>query len=482
MMAQREQRLVPERVIGGKYKIIRLLGEGGMGGVYEAENELTHKRVAIKWLHPSLASSRDAVQRLLREAQACARVRHPHVVDVYDVGQEDDSIFLVMEYLEGETLRILLARRELPLDAMIGLLIPAMRGVAAVHAQGIIHRDIKPDNIFLARVPDYASPVPKVLDFGISKVDSRQGEMDTLTQSGVTMGTPLYMSFEQLSGAKDADARSDIYAFGVILYEAATGQPPFDADSFAALAVKVATTTPTLPRVLAPGIDPQLEAVIMKAMARDRAQRFASLDELIEELEPFATYAEPRASKPTRSRPSAGSVVPASAFAHTMPHTPQLSAGQDLRPKRRWLPPTLALVIVAGVAAYSYFRMGNSAEIPAAAMSPVSKSPAVTLEVNAKAEPVLPAALPPPATLPTVADINVAPAAAPAPSQRERARTSIASSRKRRSNEGASLSVVPAPEPAPVTPATPAAVETPPPAPAATDKGFRAGQPRLDQF
>jgi len=496
MMAQREQRLVPERVIGGKYRIIRLLGEGGMGGVYEAENELTRKRVAIKWLHPSLAGSRDAVQRLLREAQACARVRHPNVVDVYDVGQEDDAIFLVMEYLEGETFRAALLR-DLPLEALIELLIPAMRGVAAVHAKGIVHRDIKPDNIFLARVPDQASPVPKVLDFGISKVDARQGEMETLTQSGVSMGTPLYMSFEQLTGAKDADARADIYAFGVMLYEAATGRPPFEADSFGALAVKVATTEPKAPRAFNKNVDPRLEALIMKAMARERNERFATLEAMIAELEPFCARVEGRPVS-VRPRPSGAEGLGPAAFARTMAQaTPQADAAPTGRPARRALA-ALVLVLAAGVAALAYLSApppsrvlegasqrstGEATGMPPLAVSPKGNAPArrdVGPDLTAPKPPTSISTPPPSPSTPAVSAGQT-----PAPVQQEPKR---ASSTARKVRIPARTPVVPVasgakgPEPVPTRAEVPSPDAPSTPAPVPADRGFRAGQPKLEEF
>jgi len=495
MMAQREQRLVPERVIGGKYRIIRLLGEGGMGGVYEAENELTRKRVAIKWLHPSLAGSRDAVQRLLREAQACARVRHPNVVDVYDVGQEDDAIFLVMEYLEGETFRAALLR-DLPLEALIELLIPAMRGVAAVHAKGIVHRDIKPDNIFLARVPDQAAPVPKVLDFGISKVDARQGEMETLTQSGVSMGTPLYMSFEQLTGAKDADARADIYAFGVMLYEAATGRPPFEADSFGALAVKVATTEPKAPRAFNTDVDPRLEALIMKAMARERNERFATLEAMIAELEPFGALGDGRRGS-VRPRPSGAEGLGPAAFARTMAQaTPQADAAPTGRPARRALA-ALVLVLAAGVAALAYLRAPAPSRVlegaaprsasEATGMPPLAVSPKGNASLKPDLHPELTAPKPPSVSAPpSSASTDPTPSGIPTqpPSPEEPKRTASTVPRKVRTPARAPVAsgAQQSPEPLPAHTDTPAPDAPSLSAPGPTERGFRAGQPKLDEF
>jgi serine/threonine protein kinase len=281
-------------VLGGRFRIVRRIGEGGMGVVLEAENTLTGKRVAIKWMHPQLASQADAAERMVREARASARVRHPNVVDVYDVIQEAGAIFLVMELLEGEPLGALLERNDVEPHVIIAHLIDAMRGVAAAHREGVIHRDIKPDNIFLSREPDRSKPIPKVLDFGISKLTDRDGGL-SLTRTGMTLGTPLYMSYEQLAGVRDIDGRTDVYAFGVILYEALTGQPPFNAETFSELIIKITTTLPPTPKALRPSLPGALSSIVETAMRRDRVERTPSLDALISALEPFASregYAE----------------------------------------------------------------------------------------------------------------------------------------------------------------------------------------------
>lgn len=276
-------------VLAGKYRVVRAIGEGGMGAVFEAENLRTQKRIAIKWLQPNASRHGEAKARLLREAQAAARVRHPNVVDVYDIDQHEDALFLVMEYLEGETLTSALRRRDQPIPQLLALLLPALRGVAAAHRQGVIHRDLKPDNIFLAREDESSESVAKVLDFGISRLDPRGAEQMTLTRTGATMGTPMYMSYEQLSGLKDIDERTDVYALGVILYEALTGQPPFQAETFSELIVKVATQTPLPPKALRADIPSSLGSIVLAAMARDRDVRIPSVDALIQALTPYAS-------------------------------------------------------------------------------------------------------------------------------------------------------------------------------------------------
>ncbi len=304
-MQQAELIPQPGQLVGGKYRMIRVLGRGAMGAVYEARHVATGKRVAIKWLHPHVMQSRSAVERLVREAQAAARVRHSNVVDVYDVEREGSALFLVMEYLEGEVLSALLTRGGVPLHELIGLIVGAMRGVGEAHRQGIVHRDIKPDNIFLAYEPDQPRPVAKVLDFGISKLDTPDDKL-SLTQTGSTLGTPLYMSYEQLSGVRDVDGRSDIYSFGVILYEVLTGRLPFEADNFADLAAKVITSEPVPPRHIRPDIPEMLEQIVLRAMRKRREERPSTMAALVEALLPYTSPNEGRVSLSSPSLSSSG--------------------------------------------------------------------------------------------------------------------------------------------------------------------------------
>jgi eukaryotic-like serine/threonine-protein kinase len=271
---------------GGKYRIVRKLGEGGMGAVFEAEQALTGKRVALKWMQPGGGAGAELAARFLQEAKAAARVHHPNVVDVYDFGRAGDAAYLVMEYLEGETLGAALARGTLSYGRVIALLLPVLRATASAHKQGVVHRDIKPDNIFLTR--HEGGIEPKLLDFGISKVAARDGSQSSLTRTGTTMGTPRYMSFEQLAGEKDIDGRADVYAFGVILYEVLTGRPPFEAETFSALVVKMATSVPAPVASLRADVPHALADVVRWAMERDRDARCPSIEALITALEPFA--------------------------------------------------------------------------------------------------------------------------------------------------------------------------------------------------
>jgi serine/threonine-protein kinase len=276
-------------LVAGKYRIENVIGQGGMGTVFAGTHALTGKRVALKWMAPELAADQGAVQRFMREAQAAGRIDHPNVVDVYDVGEHEGATFLVMEFLQGETLTAAFARGGLEARQVIQLLLPAMRGVAAAHKTGVIHRDLKPDNIFLCRGSDGSYREPKVLDFGISKLSSSDSQLNPrLTRTGAVMGTPYYMSPEQIRGSSEVDQRTDVYAFGVILYEALTGRVPFDADAYSALILEIATGTPKRPRIINRELPQGLEDVVLKAMARESDQRYPDVEALARALEPYA--------------------------------------------------------------------------------------------------------------------------------------------------------------------------------------------------
>jgi serine/threonine-protein kinase len=261
-------------LLEGKYRIERLLGAGGMGSVWVAEHTMLNRPVAVKVLDSS-ATTRDssAVQRFLREAQTAARLRSDHIVDVLDVGRFDDGTpFLIMELLEGETLAARIKREGRLQQAESALLVDhLLSGLSAAHAAGVIHRDIKPENCFITRKEgrDHL----KLLDFGISKVASDAREM-RMTRTGVVMGTPYYMAPEQTFGDRSLDARADVWAVGVTLYECIAGKRPFQAKgNFNLMKSIVADPHPPLGDIRAPLPD-GLERAIGRALAKDRDQRY----------------------------------------------------------------------------------------------------------------------------------------------------------------------------------------------------------------
>ncbi len=278
------------RLLQGRYRIRRMIGQGGMGCVYEAQHELIGRRLAIKCLHPEFLTNPVVVERFQREAQAATAVGNEHIIEVTDMGTLDDgSPFIVLEYLDGTVFSELLSRQGyLPIARLVHIIRQVCDALAAAHAKGIVHRDLKPENIFLidhARDPDFV----KVLDFGISKMrESSEQVQGSLTKTGTALGTPYFMAPEQAQGRRDVDHRADVYALGVILYQGLTGKLPFEADSYPMLMVKIMTQLPPPMAQHRPGIDERLERVVLKAMAKDREQRFQSVKALSDALQPFA--------------------------------------------------------------------------------------------------------------------------------------------------------------------------------------------------
>jgi tRNA A-37 threonylcarbamoyl transferase component Bud32 len=268
---------VEERVLGGRYRLVRHLARGGMAEVYVAEDQLLNRTVAVKVLFPELARDEAFVERFRREARAAASLNHHNIVSVYDFGEDEGSWFIVMEYVEGRNLRDVI-RSEGQMDparaAALGAEVAA--ALAAAHAQGIIHRDVKPANVLIAS----DAGTVKVADFGIARAaNARQG----LTMPGTVLGTATYLSPEQAQGA-DVDFRTDVYSLGMVLYEALAGKPPFTGDSPVAVAYQQLSQQAPPPSTKNPDVPPALDAIVMKAMSKDPAQRQATAEELREEL------------------------------------------------------------------------------------------------------------------------------------------------------------------------------------------------------
>jgi serine/threonine-protein kinase len=278
------------KTIGGKYVVRSILGEGGMGTVFEAEHLTIGRSVAVKVLHPNQARKKDAVRRFHQEARAAGAIGHPNICEVYDLGTLDDgSPYLVMEKLVGETLADRIqSEGGLPFDDVIDTLVQVLSGLVAAHEKGIVHRDIKPENVFLTRRVG-CPPLCKLLDFGVSKVigsliGGKEEDLD-LTRTGMVMGTPYYMSPEQARGDRNLDARVDLYACGVILYEALTGRRPFTAANYNALLLQILSAKPKPARDLRPALPSGFDAVLDKAMARNRDDRYRNATEFQRELQ-----------------------------------------------------------------------------------------------------------------------------------------------------------------------------------------------------
>jgi serine/threonine protein kinase len=278
----------PGSVVDGRYRVNGTLGEGAMGVVLSAHNLRTGREVALKYMLgdeqvPYLQRCA-RVERFVREAQAVGRVRDPHVVDIYDVGGDLDAPYLVMERLHGQSLRERMRAGPLDEAAVVGLAIEAARGVSAAHRQGVIHRDLKPDNLFLAREEDGVTRV-KVLDFGVSRILDNTAVLATITRSGAIVGTPAYMPLEQLRGEHEVDARVDVYALGAIMYEALSGKLPFEGRTLHDLVLLMASDMPTPLASVAPHVSPWLCSVVMKCLSRTPSHRFDDMTALISALE-----------------------------------------------------------------------------------------------------------------------------------------------------------------------------------------------------
>jgi serine/threonine protein kinase len=272
-------------VIDGRYKVTELIGEGGMGKVYLAEHVEIGKRVALKVLHPSYSRMPDLVERFRREARAASKIGHPNIVDVTDSGATPDgSVYFVMEYLEGVELGSVI-EREGPLDVARALRITTQicRALSAAHREGIIHRDLKPENIFLI-VKGGEADFVKVLDFGIAKTTEAEAARERrLTSPGMAMGTPEYMAPEQAAG-RPADARTDVYSLGAIMYEMVTGVPPYQGDNFMEILTKKATTDPASPISIRPELPVPVSDLVLASMSRNPDTRPQSMDSLEYEL------------------------------------------------------------------------------------------------------------------------------------------------------------------------------------------------------
>ncbi len=327
----------PGDIVGGKYVIDSLIGQGGMGAVFRGKHRVTGGVRAIKVMLAD-ASNPEARQRFMNEARAAAEIQNEHVVRVDDVDEELGYAFMVLELLDGEDLAQILERRRGPLEphVAVGYVLQALRGVAQAHALGIVHRDLKPSNLFLAKRSD-GSQVVKVLDFGISKASSAgalaQGP-SALTSTKAMLGSPLYMSPEQLRSSKSVDARADIWATGVILFELMTNSLPFMGENLGELFAAILENDAPLLSQRAAGIPQGLDAVVAQCLRRRPEERFQSAQELIQALTPFAqpgvASASPYAASayvPSNATPQfPGAITPG------FQQTPQLGPPQPPRP------------------------------------------------------------------------------------------------------------------------------------------------------
>lgn len=414
----------PGDVLDGKYRVERVLGEGGMGIVVSAHHLKLDEKVAIKFLLPSALSSDEIVARFDREARAAVKIKSEHVARAIDVGTlADGAPYMVMEYLEGIDLAAWLKQRgPLPVTQAVEFVLQACEAIAEAHALGIVHRDLKPANLFVVRRADGLLSV-KVLDFGISKLVDRDGSTPdmSLTRTATVMGSPLYMSPEQMESSRSVDSRTDIWALGVILYELVTGRVPFIADTMPELVIRIIKDMPPPLRDSVPDAPPELEAVIANCLEKDRSRRYPNVGRLAVSLVDFA----PRRSRNSIERitrtiqtaglsqsviegPASESKAPAPAASRTASSWGRTLSGTGKGPAAAALG-SAAVVLALGV---HWSTRSSSGGAPHAdpSRSPVSTvAPVVTLAPAVATDTPPAAPLMPPPTAPTSAP-------APAPS------------------------------------------------------------------
>jgi serine/threonine-protein kinase len=331
------QGITRDTIIDGRYRVLNRIGSGGMADVYAAEDRQLGRRVALKLLYRRFAEDEEFVERFRREASSAAGLQHPHVVQVYDRGEWDGTYYIAMEFLEGRSLKQII-REEGALDPerAIDIVIQVLRAERFAHKRGIVHRDIKPHNVI---VDDEGNA--KVTDFGIA----RAGASD-MTETGSILGTAQYLSPEQAQG-HPVSARSDLYSTGILLYECLTGRVPFDGESPVTIALKQVSEEPLPPSQLNPAVSPELEDVVLHAMAKDPAWRFASADEFIAALEA------------ARGRPATGT------YAYVPPSTVYAPPVEPERRDLRWLLwVLLALLLIGGAIAAYLLLQPNQKTVP----------------------------------------------------------------------------------------------------------------------
>jgi serine/threonine-protein kinase len=375
----------PGQVIAGKYLVEAVLGAGGMGVVLAARHEVLGQRVAVKYLLPEIARSHaEAAERFMREARASIELRSEHVARVIDVGKDEGgAAFMVMEFLEGQDLqKVARAHGPLPVTDVVEYVLQAAEALSEAHELGIVHRDLKPANLFLASHRD-GSPLVKVLDFGISKLS--KGERG-ITRTDAVMGSPGYMSPEQIRSAKHVDLRADIWGLGVVMYELLAGKPPFDGDNVATLSVQIVMETPERLDHVRPEVPAGLADVVARCMAKEPGERFLDMREFADALLPFASARAALLAGRIRRVADKVSVHAATVFANTSAEsrTAQgtagtIAGGRDGSGTRRLILTALGAAALSGFVIWTLVRraaveapssQGLSAEVPAASSAP----------------------------------------------------------------------------------------------------------------
>ena len=352
-------------LLAGKYRLSRVIGQGGMGVVVAATHTQLDERVAIKLLLPEALQNAETVARFQREARAAVRIKSEHVARVIDVGNVDHAAaqlqaelgvplapgapFMVMEYLEGQDLSgVLRATGPLSVNDAIVYLAQAIEAIAEAHSLGIIHRDLKPSNLFLTRRPD-GTPLVKVLDFGISKANGPNMTDGAMTTTSAVLGSPMYMAPEQMIASREVDGRTDVWSLGVVLYQLLTGRGPFNGTTMTELCARILQEPHAPVRATRPDVPFELEAVVGRCLEKDRVRRFASVADLAEAIAPFGGQSAAMSAERARR------LIPRTERASAIPHA--LSNATPAVP----LPPTMvAMPYAATNPSWSATRAASS--------------------------------------------------------------------------------------------------------------------------
>jgi serine/threonine protein kinase len=364
------------KTIAGRYILRGLLGHGGMGAVYEAEHVGLGKRAAIKFVDPEFATDEKVVARFAREARAMSAIESAHIVTVFDAGTEDGRPYLVMELLRGEDLGQRLRRlTRIPLGEAMHVIAQVLKGLARAHAAGIVHRDLKPDNVFLVK-GDTDPLFAKIVDFGISKIERPRDTTSplALTGRGTVLGTPFYMSPEQAQASPDVDRRTDLYSVGAILFECLTGRPPHTGESYEQVILSICMRDAPEVRSIEPSVPAPISAFVARALARDRAKRFASAEAMLAALHEVAPEERARVPLDPVAEPVAKPVV--NALDATM-----LDGGSPVRSSRPSIPEE-----GSGVSAATQLGMGSLDAVSGAAPLPIGVKASAKADAGAKAD------------------------------------------------------------------------------------------------
>jgi serine/threonine protein kinase len=380
--------LIGHAVAGGKYRVLRLIGRGGMGAVYEVEHVTIGRRFAVKFVDRRFADDERVTRRFEREARAASAIQSEHIVSVFDFGTDDGRPYIVMELLRGEDLGSRIGRLgTIALKDAIHVVAQVLRGLARAHAAGIVHRDLKPDNILLVEHDD--EPLfAKLVDFGISKIARLGGQTPlAITQKGIVLGTPLFMSPEQAEARADIDERSDLYSVGAILFECLAGRPPHVGETPDEILTRIRTTDAPSLRDVAPGVPEPVASFVARALRRDRATRFHTALEMLaalRELAPDEPATAPMSALGRRELELAKTIIDGEAF--------EGEPTPEARPRSR-LPVILAAVLATLTGSAVTLMLTNGGSTVAAA-SPTQDPATPLLPVPAPVPVPVPGSVP----------------------------------------------------------------------------------------